>query len=362
MYSLSKNKMAELTAPDLSTYYGADPQTATNNYNANQALRAGALDDLPSPEAYRDQSLSIAGGLAAATAVEVAGIAPETDQTLDARQREIIEKATLNGRPIPMILGKRTVSGYEPKKQRLAEMLADYPSVAEAIVEHNIIGFHGTTSAALAGVLKNGSILSAHEARKRGQIVGSGERIGAGSDGQGSISFSDWRSPEDIREYAVDPSGPRSLDDLRTRADDARQHIEENLVRTEGRETRYIRAVRQVLADTEASIAQVVSDPESLEARLILANFPIAFGLRGDGYNVHESTRVPDEEIGTKTIASLTIGDIGSEFRVYNSEVLMEDTPLILTDQAHIAELKQLLAEYGYGSTLVDDINSVVQR
>lgn len=271
----------------------------------------------------------------------------------------ILVHSQLGGWPVPEARGQR--SSNKANQWRLASIYAHDPETAELIAENNIIGFHGTRSSSLVDILEDQALLTAYEANKRGRTITTGELVNGLSDGDRQVAFANWASPHSLDRYAG-PAEPLTLEAL-----------EEKIAENEKNKAYYIEvfgepdeAENPVYYDRMQVVshriellkqeAQFVADnPDSLRASLILANFPISFGLSGNGYtefdnyiqlsNDNEANR---ESAIVKFPYAPASSDIDGEFAAA-ANVDLTRCPVVAVPSEYMGTLHTLLENYGNG-------------
>lgn len=152
----------------------------------------------------------------------------------------------------------------------------DSPRLAKEIVRQSVVGFHMTGSGALPGILKFGGLMPASELIDKGHPMPTGERAFTVVGGQSTISFVDWKEPITAAKYANNYGIEQTEASLVERLQDYNLVMENTSLEPDSR----LRLNAAKVAEDLNRVLEVIrTAPDSLEAKLILANFPIAIGL-----------------------------------------------------------------------------------
>lgn len=250
---------------------------------------------------------------------------------------EVISRNTLDGESIPEPLGKMrdADAGIIDKQRQLLKIYQEDPETAQVLVAENISGFHAANSGGLLSVLKHG-LLSAADARdQQGIVITGGERMAYMSDGpRKTVSFADWKDPGSIRSYArIDFDTPQTKRSLRKEA--------RRLGKVASNAPEYLSETAQILADdAQAVYKKVKTNEDPLETELILANFPVAYGIDVEDITVRAATR------GAKDsgLHHIVDSDIEGEFMT-RSSVSSEDIKVIAVPKEHIARVNEVISQ-----------------
>lgn len=263
------------------------------------------------------------------------------------------------GQSLPIALGSGNFN--DNSKSKLRQFFGIFKAnrnLAHEIVDSNILGFTGTSSAALPGILRQGAILSQPEALRRGEALSTGERTFSAAQNTDQISFADWRAPDTINEYAT--GRPQSYQDMVAHKQSLQEQVAEMEVAGKTPETsRQLYNAKVSLDGVTKKMDKLQKSPDSSDAQLIMENFPIAFGLSGDGYQVYE--RLGSVPEGEDAIASAVGSDARGEFMVTASEIPLDRIPLVLVPREKVAYVRELLAQ-SYPNIRVNSLDDVVER
>jgi hypothetical protein len=227
-----------------------------------------------------------------------------------------------------------------------AEMLTRDPELARVLVENDIVGFHGTRSAAFAGILEQGALLSAAEAKRRGIAHVTGEHIFQRKEGQGSISFANLADSRHAFHYAGSLEAQvKTTDQVITDFDDDIATIEAKLAE-EGLGERYRSVIETALDETRRTKEEFIINPGSLQADLLKDSFPMLLGIR------RETVFEKDEEIPDSWYPMQGTSSDYNEFRA-GSEHIDLDKLMVAVPRDRIDKVKALLQQYGKTNAIV---------
>ena len=200
----------------------------------------------------------------------------------------------------------RNVGDEIEARKRLAYIAANHPETYTVLRDNGTVGFHGTRSSALAGILMTGELRSAkamHEDTDSGAFMLSGEHVFQAAEGQGSISFSglsDLVTPKYFA--AADLNQTKNTEtviaELHREADKLIRDAEARDLQGQNLGGVYKALHKQY----ERAIGAVEAHPDGLEATLLKNNFPVLIGLSGDFVEAAEAA--PDPNVPhTRTIS-----------------------------------------------------------
>jgi hypothetical protein len=239
------------------------------------------------------------------------------------------------------------------KLHRISTLLEHHPEVGLAITETQVAGFHGTSSAALPGIVACGGLVTAEKALRDGQELFTGERQHSKIGGQDFISFADWREPASIRHYARYPGQPLTLESLRaeeelwqtelTSMDAMLKKYSQN--EEQAAKNPYVQNARQKLVTIGAIRDYLLHAPDGPQKHLIQQNFPIALGV-----NVHRMDSVLTSHSITSANSYPLVQDIANhsqipgEFVIYPQDGLLPyaDLPVTAVPEQHVATVREL--------------------
>jgi hypothetical protein len=112
--------------------------------------------------------------------------------------------------------------------------------------------------------------------------------------------------------------------------------------------------------DLLIKISFIKSNPESLESRLMLSNFPIAFGLSGDEKDLRYETIYEATGNDSDCIIERATSDIPGEFLFRTPRIPLSRVPVIATTTEHQDELRALLDQYGYKDIKVSKLEALI--
>jgi hypothetical protein len=259
-------------------------------------------------------------------------------------------EGSLGGHEIPPLLGRWGGADREKKVIRFLEIYDQDPELAKIIAEQEIAGFHGTRSASLWGILKHDAILSAAEASLRGQPAISGERMYSEEGGQKSISFADWRRPDTIGSYAGTRAAPLTIDDLLNRRDLRREAAIE-AARQWGEKHPFAHNSRAVAEDLQKQIEAFRADPNSEEALLTLANFPIAFGVSTKDMELAAGAKAKGD---SPRVLATVKSDIPGEFALMTSQLSLGYIPMVAVPAKYIDQVQAIFNKHNKKIAVID--------
>ena len=267
----------------------------------------------------------------------------------------IVLQGKLGETEITPLMGRYHISELYEKRMRLLEILQEDKALAETLVNQHIAGFHATKSGSLWGILHHGALLSAAEARLRGQILSTGERTFSPREGQPTISFADWRHRKSIDRYAgkTHPLELSELEKTRKEMIDAAKTLNPS--------SKNILDTNLMLGadDIQKLVDYVLANPNSKEAELIIENFPIVFGVDIEGLPSCERINWTSEPDSIKTkVIEIAPGDIRGEFLISGKELPLSRVPAVGVPAERIEGVKALFAQHNL-QPLVFDIKLV---
>ena len=258
--------------------------------------------------------------------------------------RNIVVDNQLDGITLPPLFGRFGPGDASYKTVRLLQLYEADQEIARTIATKHIAGFHGSGSPALLSVLQERALLSRRESAERGITPMTGELMWAS---ENAISFTDWRDVPTLQLYTI-TEGAQTLEGLQARRTEVATGL--SAAASEyGTDSIQYRGVLNYLAALEAQIGTLSSvAPDSDEAFLITANFPVVFGLDVSGYELDDTMRVPKPvagEAATLRTAAL-VGPTG-EFLALGGRVSLEHLPVIAVPAEHIERVRKILQRRG---------------
>lgn len=273
---------------------------------------------------------------------------------------EFVTADTMGGVEITPVLGKESAGDDVHKKVRLLEIYDRHPDVAKLLMQKSVGGFHGSRSASLPGILRQGALLSAKEARARGEIVAAGEQIYGAAGGNDVISFADYRSPSTIKEYAGTKPVPLTLQDLERQRTGLLESSGEAR-RLYGEDHPWVETMRLWAEEKAKQIKIIEKQPDSAEAALILGNFPVAFGLSIEGYQLYSGlSSLPKQDKPANSIVMKVPSDKEGEFVVADNHVNLDRIPVVGVPHEYIGKVRKMLGRRGFIGEVID-IASIVE-
>ncbi|HEY5152694.1 MAG TPA: hypothetical protein VII55_01845 [Candidatus Saccharimonadales bacterium] len=260
---------------------------------------------------------------------------------------EIVIDNSLDGHELPPLMGRWGVVDKQIRTSRLLTLYGYDPELASVIVERNVAGFHGSQSGSLMNVLRGG-LLPAEQLRAEGSMVSTGERMSWSAKGQDSTSFVDWRDKSVLKTYAPD-GGPLTLEKLMANRDEIVAAAAANS-KTRGEDHIFARNFRLQAEDISRQIAFIEAHPDSEEAQLMLANFPVAYGMDISGYDLYDAGHkmpAPEGREHAQFILNDVMSDMGAvEFMVYGG-VPTDKLAIIAVPKDRIAQVQAMVQKAG---------------
>jgi hypothetical protein len=275
------------------------------------------------------------------------------DETAIRDVTEIVSNKTLDGVEITKWYGTGSVGNSSLKLARLLYVYEQDPRAARLLVGNHIGGFHGSRSGSLWGVLTQGGLLSAEEARSVGQRVSTGERAYSPEGGQPTISFADWRASDSIRRYAGTAAAPMTVEDIVRGKRELEDDYAENHAMF-GDQHPFTYNSKHLIETAQAEIDFLREHPDSLEAQLLLANFPIAYGIDVSRYESMETYPEAVRAGKTKDTIVERVSDIDGEFMFFGGRIPLSGLPVIAVPAERIKEVATLFAEHDRGVRVID--------
>ena len=254
---------------------------------------------------------------------------------------DIVIHERLQGTEIVEMMGKWNFREAFDKRAKILDIYKSDTEGAEVIVSQQVAGFHGSRSGSLWGVLDHQGLLSAGEARRRGQILSSGERTFSGKDGQAFISFADLRSSHSIRQYAGESEQDVSIEELEERAAQYYDAASQRSTEQWSEDHPYSYNAKLIASDIRQQISYIKDNPDSIEADLMLHDFPVAYGVSVASYEVVPT--VLDKKKGA--VVARAPSDINGEFLVMDDHVGIANIPVIAVPSDRISQVEQLVKE-----------------
>lgn len=237
-------------------------------------------------------------------------------------------------------------------RRTVAEFIKKDPDAAKILIKRGIVGFHGTESSAFASMLKEGSLLSAAEVRRRGIAHTTGEHFWQKKEGQNSISFT---TLADLN-HALDYAG--SLDRVKKSSGDVRKEIVDQISKDRTRlkeNPRLNERMKGVIAigiqEDEQTLREFDASPNSLQMELMRDSFPMLFGINTE-------TVFADVE-GRENWNILRASSDYNEFRPATESIDLNDT-VIAVPEAHVAQVQKLLKRFGKNGASVISLNGFI--
>jgi hypothetical protein len=244
---------------------------------------------------------------------------------------DIATKGVLRGKTIvDKLPGRSSYMDFAMHRANLINLYSISPDYANALVENEVLGIHGSTSASLLGVLQHG-LRPQEVLTELGVLVASGEGVFAGTGwNKDHVSFAQW-------DYLIDISRPAYIGNNQPLTVKGVNGQIQNL-ETAAAETHddFKPPVEQKLQQARQVLSIIQKHPETEEElqyqELLIENFPVIYHINQsaqEGRTVH----VPQS-------------DVGKEFGIEGG-VPVDNIKIILVPEVKIAKVQQLIQERG---------------
>lgn len=258
---------------------------------------------------------------------------------------QIAIAGSLKGKVLPPLLGTGGNGGQPDKLRKFLHIYQQDPVLAEAIASREVAGFHASRSGALLSTLQRG-IMPASVIRQSEDIaMVAGERTFSPIEGQSDVSLTDWRSPAFIARHA---GTGRRLNKVDFELMQAKVLNTAEAYETEGQaDSPVARNARQIAADLEEQLAYIDEHPDSEETQLMLANFPVAYGvsIAGMPVSLHGAREAELPHAEPEVIANVRSDDEG-EF-VVTGQIEPDRIRIIAVPEDRIEQVTAYVEERG---------------
>lgn len=228
-------------------------------------------------------------------------------------------------------------------RERLARMSLESPTTYEAIRDGAVVGFHGTRSIALAGVLTHGALRSARRMQEDsdGSLMASGEHYSS-KGRQPRVSFSNLSDVQPPLSYSRAGNNRTytaadRYEELQKRLETSEESLRKGWLSKEAGDT--------LVEGHRKSMEELTERPGSLASELLMNDFPVLFGV--------SDTFVRDAENGPEAAGfgggTITGQSAQAEFRPLASEVPLNALPVVAVPEDRIDLVKRLFAQYQPG-------------
>ncbi|MDR1970072.1 MAG: hypothetical protein LBQ11_01870 [Candidatus Nomurabacteria bacterium] len=254
---------------------------------------------------------------------------------------EILNHNKLHGQPIPELTGRWGGDDGYKKATQLLKIYEKDPETAGLLVKKNIAGFHATNSSTLLNVLQNG-LLPASKLREQDEMITSGEHYYTGGK-QRAVSFVDWREPKVIAEYAgINDDHYEKLSFGRIDHYISIYELQKDKFANLGADAQ-VASLGLMVKDLQRKreFLQSPSEADAEKAALIIANFPVAYGIDASG---------SESFFGVES-------HIECEFAV--EEVTSSDIKVVAVPLGQIEYVKQLAKRFGHDNIAIIPIETI---
>jgi hypothetical protein len=214
----------------------------------------------------------------------------------DFEMRSIIETGQLgNGSVLPHYPGRIGITHNNLFENRAALLKIYFhnPQLAKAIVEHNIVGGHGSSSGSFLGVLEHG-LIPQGELIELGSAVSTGEIVKGGlAWNKDRTSLAWWSDVQTLKSYAVHrPVTDEALIQ-------AIKELQNQINTGKGIGFASVDSLRQQMLFFQRTLEFLSSNPDSVEASLIRKGTPIIYFVSGDNFDSEDivpgNSSIPSE-------------------------------------------------------------------
>ncbi len=270
---------------------------------------------------------------------------------------EIMLKYTFRGKELADLTQiARSAKDIMQVQKALAWMYKEHPRTAETVIARDIVGVHGTSSAALVGILEHGSLLAAAEAKQRGVVHATGEHIYQEPTGQDTISFTTLADTGNALHFAGPIAGKhRSRAEVIDRIDRTISELGKEL-KDKPHLGRSYRGVLEVMIKEQGHIkAEIEQNPDGLMAQLMKDDFPVLFGISRESLFAGSEKKKPNW-----SPINGTSGDY-EEVRAARSDIPLEEM-IMAVPATRIDKVRKLLEDYGKKGVTVLPIEDFVPQ
>ena len=267
---------------------------------------------------------------------------------------EILTTGGLDGKHVdydPFVRNGRSVLSI---RETLADIYGRNPNNAKFLIENEIVGIHGTRSAALADILEQGALLSAKLAKERGIAHVTGEHVFQGAKGQSTISFTTLEHTKEALVYTG------SLDSFKYTKEEMRSKLQRDIEKTRkllARQTEGSRisgVINNTITGIEKTLLTLDENPDSLRSELLCDDFPMLFGISRE-VALKKVEGKEDWRVKKRTSSDL------NEFRPASDEIDLEDL-FIAVPESRMQKVKELLVKYGKPNVVVLNFDDFVEE
>ena len=243
------------------------------------------------------------------------------------------------------------------KRQRTVELYDNDPNLTRTLLAHEIAGFHGTYSGSLLSILTKGALLSEEQLNATGNTLHTGERGALSSSAklQEDVAFADWSQPQSLKAYANPNARPKTLDTYRRQLANLDQEIAQT---TSPQLTTLVEKFKKERNYIKKTLTFLEENADSEEAELILANYPILYGVTTEGIQ-HLDWGVSSRNVGSAVAREPYVirgvgSDIHGEFRISSpTGVSLDRLPVIAAPTERHGQLASILERYNVHATLI---------
>lgn len=245
----------------------------------------------------------------------------------------------------------RNVRDELEARKRLAYIAASSPDTYATLRDRGVVGFHGTRSSALAGILKTGELRSAKATHEdtSGAFMISGEHLYQKAEGQDSISFSGLSDLETPRGFAgAEHDQTKTPEAVLAELKKEAAKLGQDSDKEDAQGSRLGGVYRALQAQYTRAIQAVERNPRGLEATLLENDFPVLMGVEGDFVEAAEDN--PDPNVShARTISGQSAQ---AEFRPLASSIPVENL-VFAVPAGRVDGMRKLLDMFGRDNAVV---------
>lgn len=294
--------------------------------------------------------------------------AEANDQRLAQSVGEIVRQGTDNGQSLEPCLVSRNADDQLDCRETLASWKVRQPAIYEAITAQNVVGFHGTRSATLAGLLEHGGLMSTRHSTGLGDkapVMTAGEHIYQSPEGQKGVSFSNLAHLDSAGNYAGSgESHRRTPDEVVANLDYQITEFEKYARQFEATGGKMSAVMRSAAARIQKARQEFVTKPDSLASVLMKHDFPVMVGIDGTYIAEHPYYEKRQSQPGTGDASTaeylddrhrqvwLGVGDMG-EFRPVGQFIPTEALPVVAVPAERVESVQTLFKMHETPVTVV---------
>lgn len=263
-------------------------------------------------------------------------------------ETEVLANGTYKGHPVG--LRELSYGAHSEALDRiwLSKVISNDPETGKLIGEHEVVGFHATSSVALAGLVESGALKSGRALQEEGKAVVTGAHDAA--KGSSAISFGSLeKTDQNVSSWA----GPERM---RT-SEEVAEELTNSAAETESLAAEFVEGSKQntrlkhVAENFRQALAEFQADSNSLSATMMRNQFPMAIGIARSYVEATEPVR----EHGRFHNGQSYMG----EFRPASENIPLEALPVIGVPKDKVEAVKKLLEIFKHDNVVVVPLESL---